>query len=59
VIKSTEALDNGHIKVELKDGRVQEIRILNLNNDSDISVSITETKDGKVIREESTLQNKN
>lgn len=58
VIQSVEATDADHLKVTLKDGRVQEISIRNLDGTNGAAqVSVKELKDGKVIRQEETKQN--
>jgi hypothetical protein len=45
------------LRVELADGRVQEIEIKNFEGDGkDIQVNLTEIKDGKMLRQESTTQ---
>lgn len=54
-IKSAIATGPDALRVELTDGRVQEIKISGLDADrKDVGVQITETKDGKVIRSETT-----
>jgi hypothetical protein len=54
-VKSAVALSADKLRVELTDGRVQEISIHNLDGDGkSISAEITETRDGAVTRSEST-----
>jgi hypothetical protein len=56
-VKSAEALSADKLRVELADGRVQEIEIKNFEGDGkDIQVNLTEIKDGKMLRQESTTQ---
>jgi len=53
VIKSAVALSADKLRVELNDGRVQEIELINFGgNGSNISAQFTETKEGKVLRTE-------
>jgi len=53
VVKSAEALSADKIRVELTDGRVQEIEFRNFQGDGkDIRISMTESKDGHSIRTE-------
>jgi hypothetical protein len=55
VVKSAQATGADGLRVELTDGRVQEIAISGMEgNGRDVAVKITETKDGAVIREEDT-----
>ena len=55
MVKSAVGLDSGKLRVELADGRVQEIEIKNLEgNGSDISVSVSETRNGESARTEAT-----
>jgi hypothetical protein len=55
VIQSVEATDANHLKVKLKDGRIQEITITGFEAEKgQTKVSVKELKDGKVIREEVT-----
>ncbi|HEU5396369.1 MAG TPA: hypothetical protein VFV81_04325, partial [Verrucomicrobiae bacterium] len=55
MIKSATATGPDRLRVELADGRVQEITIQNLDGDGhDLGVRIVETRDGQVVREEST-----
>jgi len=55
VVKSAVALSADKLRVELNDGRVQEIEIQNFEGDGkDIIVKATEAKDGKILREETT-----
>jgi hypothetical protein len=54
-VKSAVATSADKLRVELTDGRVQEIDFQNFNGDGkEIVVKMTETKDGKVLRGEST-----
>jgi hypothetical protein len=56
VVKSAEALSADKLRVQLNDGRVQEIEIQNFIGDGkDIIVQMTESKDGKILRQESTV----
>ena len=58
-MKSAVALSADKLRVELTDGRVQEISIHNLDGDGkSISAEITETKDGAMTRSESTSSSK-
>lgn len=53
VIQSVESLDADHLKVTLKDGRIQEITITGFEDESGKAKVVTkESKDGKLIREE-------
>jgi hypothetical protein len=55
VVKSAEALGADKLRVELTDGRVQEITLKNFDGPgTDIAIDLNETKDGKLIRSEST-----
>ncbi|MGB8353961.1 MAG: hypothetical protein WCD79_08760, partial [Chthoniobacteraceae bacterium] len=55
VIKSAEAITADELRVELMDGRVQKIQIGGFEGDGKgIVVSISESRDGKMIRSEST-----
>jgi hypothetical protein len=55
VVKSAVALSADRLRVELIDGRVQEIELKNFEGDgSNIIVEITETQNGQVLRREST-----
>jgi len=55
VIRSAEAISADKLRVELVDGRVQEIRITGFDGDGKgMGVSISESRDGKIIRSEST-----
>lgn len=55
VVKSASAQSADKLRVELADGRVQEIEIQDFAGDGKhIVVQLTETKDGKVLRQEST-----
>lgn len=54
-VKSAEAISADKFCVELADGRTQEIEIQNFYGDStNIVVTATETKDGRILRQEST-----
>ncbi|MDW7691192.1 alginate lyase family protein [Flammeovirgaceae bacterium SG7u.111] len=56
VIKSVKAKSANELVVELKDGRVQELKISDLEGDGEnIKASVTELKDGEVIRQEKTF----
>lgn len=58
VIKEVEATDADHLKITLTDGRVQEIAIQNFESEKDsIQVSVKESKNGKIIRQEQTKTN--
>jgi hypothetical protein len=58
VIRQTGALSADKLRVELTDGRVQEIQIENFTGDgNDVIVQMTESKDGKILRQESTVAN--
>jgi hypothetical protein len=55
VIKSAVALGADQLRVELADGRVQDIQIENFTGDGkDIQITLTESRDGKILRREST-----
>jgi len=55
MVKSARATSADTLRVELADGRVDEIKISNLEGDAkNISAQITETKDGKTLRSETT-----
>jgi hypothetical protein len=55
MVKSAVALSADKLRVELADGRVQEITILNFAGDGqNISANITESRDGSVLRSETT-----
>lgn len=55
LIKNTVAVDADHMRVELVDGRIQEIALRHFTgNGADIEVGITETKNGELLRQEST-----
>jgi hypothetical protein len=57
MVKSAVATDASTLRVELNDGRVQEIQINGLDGDGkNITTSITESRDGKVLRSETTTQ---
>ena len=54
MVKSAVALSADKLRIELADGRVQEITIKNLDGDGkNISAEITEDKDGQTVRHES------
>ena len=54
VVKSAVATSADSLRVELTDGRVQEITLKNFDGDGkDIVAELTETKDGKIVRQES------
>jgi hypothetical protein len=58
VVKSAVATSADSLRVELVDGRVQEIQFQNFTGDGkDIVVQMTESRDGKVLRTETTKQN--
>ena len=58
VVKSAVALSADKLRVELNDGRVQEIQFQNFTGDGkDIVVQMTESRDGKMIRTETTKRN--
>ena len=53
VVKRAEAVSADRLRVELIDGRIQEIEFTNLiGTGRDIGVRMTETKDGKELRAE-------
>jgi len=55
VVIAAVAINADKLRVELADGRVQEIEIQNFSgNGKDIVVQLLETKDGKTLRQEST-----
>jgi len=55
MVASAEATGPDSLRVELADGRVQEIQIQHLaSTKNDVAVSITERQDGKVTRTETT-----
>jgi hypothetical protein len=57
MVKTAMATDADHLRVELADGRTQEIALGNFTGDgSGITVQITETKDAKLLRQESTQE---
>jgi len=57
MVKNATATSPDTLRVELTDGRVQEITIQSLNGlGKDIAVGIVETKDGRVMRRESTSE---
>ncbi|MEO7933841.1 MAG: NEW3 domain-containing protein [Chthoniobacterales bacterium] len=57
VIQSAQATDADHIRVQLTDGRVQEITLKSFTGPkNEPAVEITETKNGTAIRSETTLQ---
>jgi hypothetical protein len=54
-VKSAEALSADKLRVELSDGRIQEIELQNLDGaGTNIVAQLTETRDGKILRQEST-----
>ena len=56
VVKSVEASSADQLRVELADGRVQEISINGMEGSGqDLSLKMTESKNGQMIREEDTL----
>jgi peptidoglycan hydrolase-like protein with peptidoglycan-binding domain len=56
-IKSAVAMSADSLRVELADGRVQEITLKNFDGTGqDIIASLVETRDGQVLRQESTAQ---
>ena len=58
VVKSAVATSADSLRVELTDGRVQEIEIQNFTGDGkNIVIQMTESKDGKILRTETTGQN--
>jgi hypothetical protein len=55
MVKSAVATDASTLRVELNDGVVQDIEIRNLDGDgSGIAATITESKDGRILRSETT-----
>jgi hypothetical protein len=57
VIKSVHADSADHLEVELIDGRLQEISLSGMEGDGNgIALKMTETKEGQVLRTESTAQ---
>jgi hypothetical protein len=59
VVRAATATDADHLRVELTDGRVQEIAIQNLNGSgTDIVVTLVEQRDGRTIRTEATAAGK-
>ncbi len=55
VIKKAEAVNADSVRVELNDGRVQEISLAGFGGDgNDIAVTVREMKAGKITREETT-----
>ena len=57
VVKSAVASSADKLRVELNDGRVQEIEIQNFDGDGkNIILQLTETKDGEILRRESTAK---
>lgn len=59
VVTSAVATGPDSLHVELNDGRVQEIAIHNLEGSGqDIGIEITESKNGKILRQESALPDK-
>jgi hypothetical protein len=55
-VKSAVATSADSLRVELTDGRVQEIQLQNFTGDGkDIIAQMTESKDGKILRQESTV----
>jgi hypothetical protein len=57
MVKSAEATGADSLRVELADGRVQEITLKNFTGDGkNIVAELTESRDGQVIRKESTAQ---
>ncbi|HAO79188.1 MAG TPA: hypothetical protein DCQ92_09465 [Verrucomicrobia subdivision 3 bacterium] len=56
LVKSAVAVNADKLRVELTDGRVQEITLKNFDGSGkDIEAHIVETKDGQVLRQESTV----
>jgi hypothetical protein len=57
MVHSAEALSADKLRVELNDGRVQEITLKNLDGSgNDIAAALVESKAGRVLRQESTEQ---
>ena len=56
MVKRATALDAGKLRIELADGRIHAIEIAHLNQPDakDLSVRITESRDGSTLRSEST-----
>jgi len=55
-IRSASAVDANHVRVELIDGRVQELTLQNLTgNGDDIAVDLKESKAGQLLRSESAV----
>jgi hypothetical protein len=58
LVKSAMATSADSLRVELNDGRVQEITLKNFDGSGkDIEASLTETLDGKTVRTETTARN--
>jgi hypothetical protein len=56
LVKRAEAVDADQLRVELMDGRVQEISISDLEGEGKkLRVTITESKNGRVLRSETTV----
>ena len=53
-VKSAEASSAGKVRVELTDGRVQDLEIHNFEQGGGIYVTMVESRDGKTVRQEST-----
>ncbi|MEF8787969.1 MAG: hypothetical protein V5A84_02755, partial [Planctomycetota bacterium] len=59
-VEKARALGPNHLRITLSDGRTQEIKIKNFEGDGqDISATITEKKDGEVLRSETAGENAN
>jgi hypothetical protein len=57
MVKSAVATGESTLRVELNDGRVQDIQIAGLDGDGkNISATISESRDGKLLRSETTTQ---
>jgi peptidoglycan hydrolase-like protein with peptidoglycan-binding domain len=57
MVKSAVAMSADSLRVELADGRVQEISLKNFDGSgADIEISLVETKDGQRVREESAVK---
>ena len=57
MVKSAVATGPNTLRVELNDGRVQDITISGFDGDGkNLQVAISESKDGKVLRTETTTQ---
>lgn len=55
VIKEVQAIDADHLKINLIDGRIQEISISNFQADNNSAqIEVKESKNGKIIRQEKT-----